>query len=100
MEKRDFSKSGPRINRKANAGKNTSKPRQRFFNKNADKKTMHDRPFKDTTVKRLGFSPFQIRLIQSILSSVLVDGKPLDKAYAYWFTGLPRLRFKLLSRDF
>ena len=38
MEKRDFSKSGPRIKRKANAGKNTSKPRQRFFNKNADKK--------------------------------------------------------------
>ena len=84
MEKRDFSKSGPRINRKANAGKNTSKPRQRFFNKNADKKTMHDRPFKDTTVKRLGFSPFQIRLIQIKLMP----------------TGLPKLKSKLLSKDF
>lgn len=32
-----------------------------------------------------GFSPFQVRLVQSILTSVLVDKKPLDKAYALWF---------------
>ena len=98
MEKRDFNKkSGPRINRKADAGKNTSKPRQRFFNKNGDKKTMHDRPFKDAAVKRLGFSPFQIRLIQSILSSVLVDGKPLDKAYAFWFA---KVKIQALEQGF
>ena len=98
MEKRDFNKrSAPRINSKANAGKTANKPRQRFFNKNGDKKTMHDRPFKDTTVKRLGFSPFQIRLIQSILSSVLVDGKPLDKAYAYWFA---KVKIQALEQGF
>ena len=98
MEKRDFNKrSAPRINSKANAGKTANKPRQRFFNKNGDKKTMHDRPFKDTTIKRLGFSPFQIRLIQSILSSVLVDGKPLDKAYAYWFA---KVKIQALEQGF
>lgn len=32
-----------------------------------------------------GFSPFQLRLVQSILTAVLVDKKPLDKAYALYF---------------
>ncbi len=32
-----------------------------------------------------GFSPFQIRLVQSILTEVLTEGKPLDKAYAVYF---------------
>lgn len=32
-----------------------------------------------------GFSAFQLRLVQSILQSTLVDKKPLDKSYAMWF---------------
>lgn len=32
-----------------------------------------------------GFTTFQIRLVQSILTSALVEKKPLDKSYAYWF---------------
>lgn len=32
-----------------------------------------------------GFTTFQLRLVQSILTSALVDKKPLDKSYAYWF---------------
>ncbi len=32
-----------------------------------------------------GFSPFQLRLVHSILSEVLTEGKPLDKAYAIYF---------------
>ncbi len=32
-----------------------------------------------------GFSAFQLRLVQSILHSTLVDKKPLDKSYAMWF---------------
>ena len=44
MEKRDFSKSGPRINRKANAGKNTSNTHQRYFYKNADNLFFSQKP--------------------------------------------------------
>ena len=33
-----------------------------------------------------GFTAFQLRLVKSILHSVLVEKKPLDKAYALWFT--------------
>ena len=32
-----------------------------------------------------GFTTFQLRLVSSILNSVLVEKKSLDKAYAYWF---------------
>lgn len=32
-----------------------------------------------------GFTSFQLRLVTSILHSVLVDKYSLDKAYAYWF---------------
>lgn len=32
-----------------------------------------------------GFSTFQIRLVHSILSEVLTEGRPLDKAYALYF---------------
>ena len=35
--------------------------------------------------KRIGFSPFQIRLVQSILNAVFVEGKTLDKAYSIFF---------------
>lgn len=38
-----------------------------------------------STIKRKGFSPFQVKLIQSILTSTLTDGMSLDKAYAKWF---------------
>lgn len=31
------------------------------------------------------FTTFQMRLVQSILTSALVDKKPLDKSYAMWF---------------
>ena len=47
--------------------------------------SMHDRPFKDNSAKHLGFSPFQIRLVQSILESVFIEKKSLDKSYAFWF---------------
>ena len=44
---------------------------------------------KEITPKRVshkpGFTTFQLRLVNSILTSALVDGKPLDKAYALWF---------------
>ena len=44
---------------------------------------------KEITPKRVshkpGFTTFQLRLVNSILTSTLVDGKPLDKAYALWF---------------
>ena len=33
-----------------------------------------------------GFTTFQLRLVQSILTSTLVDKKPLDKSYALWFS--------------
>lgn len=36
-------------------------------------------------VKRKGFSPFQLRLVNSILEDVLVMHNSLDRAYAYWF---------------
>lgn len=32
-----------------------------------------------------GFTSFQLRLVQSILNTTLVDKRPLDKAYALWF---------------
>lgn len=32
-----------------------------------------------------GFTSFQLRLVKSILQSVLVDKHSLDKSYAYWF---------------
>ncbi len=35
--------------------------------------------------RRLGLSPFQERLVMSILRDVLTDGKLLDRAYAIWF---------------
>ena len=44
---------------------------------------------KEITPKRVshkpGFTTFQLRLVNSILTTTLVDGKPLDKAYALWF---------------
>lgn len=33
-----------------------------------------------------GFTSFQLRLVHSILTSTLVDKKPLDKSYAMWFS--------------
>ncbi len=33
-----------------------------------------------------GFSPFQIRLVSSIINDVIVKHIALDKAYAYWFS--------------
>ncbi|MGN0902982.1 MAG: RsmB/NOP family class I SAM-dependent RNA methyltransferase [Succinivibrio sp.] len=36
-------------------------------------------------VRRKGFSPFQLRLVNSILEDVLVMHNSLDRAYAYWF---------------
>ncbi|MCR5536751.1 MAG: methyltransferase domain-containing protein [Succinivibrio sp.] len=38
-----------------------------------------------TPAHHLGFSPFQQRLVLSILTSVLTEHRPLDKSYAYWF---------------
>ncbi len=35
--------------------------------------------------RRLGLSPFQERLVMSILRDVLSEGKLLDRAYAIWF---------------
>lgn len=32
-----------------------------------------------------GFSPFQLRLVHSILTETLTEGRPLDKAYAIYF---------------
>ncbi len=46
------------------------------------------RPFNQHSKPRKvkpGFSPFQLRLVDSILKAVLSDGKPLDKAYALYF---------------
>lgn len=40
----------------------------------------------DKRPKKPGFTTFQVRLVQSILNSTLVDKKPLDKSYAYWFS--------------
>ncbi|HAH71450.1 MAG TPA: hypothetical protein DCL74_07195, partial [Succinivibrionaceae bacterium] len=37
-------------------------------------------------VRHKGFSAFQQRLVLSILRSVLEDHKPLDRAYALWFS--------------
>ncbi|MGN1280568.1 MAG: RsmB/NOP family class I SAM-dependent RNA methyltransferase [Succinivibrio sp.] len=37
------------------------------------------------SVKRKGFSAFQLRLVNSILEDVLVMHNSLDRAYAYWF---------------
>lgn len=39
----------------------------------------------DDGQRRIGFSPFQIRLVQSILTECLTEGKSLDKAYAIYF---------------
>lgn len=33
-----------------------------------------------------GFTTFQLRLVSSILHTTIVDKKPLDKAYAQWFS--------------
>ncbi|MBU3826324.1 MAG: RsmB/NOP family class I SAM-dependent RNA methyltransferase [Candidatus Anaerobiospirillum merdipullorum] len=51
--------------------------------------TKERRPFNHQSRPKIrrngGFSPFQIRLVHSILSEVLTEGKPLDKAYAIYF---------------
>lgn len=39
----------------------------------------------DKIPRKPGFTTFQMRLVQSILTSALVDKKPLDKSYAMWF---------------
>ena len=39
----------------------------------------------DKIPRKPGFTTFQMRLVQSILNSALVDKKPLDKSYAMWF---------------
>lgn len=39
----------------------------------------------DRLPNKPGFTTFQLRLVSSILHSVLVEKRSLDKAYAYWF---------------
>ncbi len=39
----------------------------------------------EARVRQAGFSAFQLRLVNSILTSAIADHKPLDKAYALWF---------------
>lgn len=75
---RHFSKDSAKKNFSRDGIKSTA-PRktQRPFN--------HDsRPLK-VMPSHVGFSDFQIRLVQSILTAVLVEKKPLDKAYALYF---------------
>ncbi|MGN0908410.1 MAG: RsmB/NOP family class I SAM-dependent RNA methyltransferase [Succinivibrio sp.] len=43
------------------------------------------RSFSDRRQRRPGLSPFQERLVMSILRDVLCQGKLLDRAYAIWF---------------
>ncbi|MDY5904020.1 MAG: class I SAM-dependent methyltransferase [Succinivibrio sp.] len=62
-----------------------------FKARNYDKKAPRDEAsFKHQDehvefVRRKGFSPFQLRLVNSILEDVLVMHNSLDRAYAYWF---------------
>ncbi len=89
---------------KDHAKKPVFKGKMRRFSKDSDKKNFSfkkDGPFRHKTSRRPfnqdsrplpinpqreGFSPFQIRLIQSILTEVLVEKRPLDKAYAVYFS--------------
>lgn len=73
-----------------------NKDKRASFNKDnkrefKDKKVVKKRSF-DPSEKRVGFSTFQLRLVHSILSAVLKEGKSLDKAYAIYFA-----KVKLLS---
>lgn len=54
------------------------------YNKN-NKEIKEHKEHKQHVTKIPGLSAFQLRLIQSILHSVLVEKKSLDKAYALWF---------------
>lgn len=40
----------------------------------------------EARIRKGGFSPFQLRLVNSILTTVLTEHKPLDRAYALWFS--------------
>lgn len=55
-----------------------------------EKKSFHKNDdfdlFDESTINKKGFSAFQIRLVQKILTLTLTDGKPLDKAYALTFS--------------
>ena len=60
------------------------------FKKRFDKNNRVESKFKSNDehveyVRHKGFSPFQLRLVNSILEDVLVMHNSLDRAYAYWF---------------
>lgn len=49
-------------------------------------RTMHSRDLRRSGLAHTGFSPFQERLVLSILRSVFEERKSLDHAYALWFS--------------
>lgn len=65
--------------------KRSFKPRSNDSRFNREERGFKHQDNHAAFVKRKGFSPFQLRLVNSILEDVLVMHNSLDRAYAYWF---------------
>ncbi|MBO6258719.1 MAG: RsmB/NOP family class I SAM-dependent RNA methyltransferase [Succinivibrio sp.] len=65
-----------------------AKPRfkNRELNKGREEALYQTQEEHEERIRKGGFSPFQLRLVNSILTTVLCEHKPLDKAYALWFS--------------
>ncbi len=73
-----FVRSGRKADGRGEPGRDRD-PR-RSFNHNSK-----PQPPREKQHRAGGFSPFQLRLVHSILTETLTEGKPLDKAYALYF---------------
>ncbi len=94
--KRSERKTASYDNKKDNAhkssfGRNKGFGNRSRFSKDGKKTYREESGFKsqeqhEEHARHKGFSPFQQRLVLSILKSVLEDHKSLDRAYALWFS--------------